>query len=311
MIIQACGFQAGFFYTWHCEYSLSLTPCLWFRSMLLFSYSILGPSGSLTGLTSLLNRTYYELSNYVVVARLLQYVPYHAPVHPGRSISTINSLNILIMTLICSGAPQSVNTNNNSGQIASGKALLKTALLLQLAVMVFLVSVAARWQWNCSRSGKLLPTAQGGEQRNTKRVLSTLYCSCALITCCTIFRTVEYFEYSSSTVPAPGAFLDASSVSPVIRYEWFFWVFDATVMLCNSALWSVRHPARDLPRSERTYLAEDGTERQGLAIEDPRRCWVKVLDPYDIRGLVMGYHEKWWEVGVEDTSTRSGARLEE
>jgi RTA1 like protein len=215
------------------------------------------------------------------------------------------------MTLICSGAPQSVNTKNNSGQRASGKALLKAALLLQLAVMVFLVSVAARWQWNCRRRGKLLFTAQGGERRNIKRVLSTLYCSCALITCCIIFRTVEYFEYSSFTASVPGVFLDTSSVSPVIRYEWFFWVFDATVILCNSALWSVRHPARDLPRSERTYLAEDGTERQGSAIEDIRRCWAKVLDPFDIWGLVMGYHEKWWEVGVEDTSTRGGAHLEE
>jgi hypothetical protein len=214
------------------------------------------------------------------------------------------------MTLICSGAPQSVNTHNNSGQIASGKALLKAALLLQLAVMVFLVSVAARWQWNCSR-GRLLFTAQGGERGNIKRVLSTLYCSCALITCCNIFRTVEYFEYSSFTAPAPGAFLDTSSISPVIRYEWFFWVFDAPVILCNSALWSVRHPARDLPRSERTYLAEDGTERQGLAIEDLRRCWAKVLDPFDIWGLVIGYHEKWWEMGVEDTSTSGGAHLEE
>jgi hypothetical protein len=265
----------------------------------------------LTRLIIPLNRTYYELSNYVILARLLQYLPYHAPVHPGRSITTFNTLNILIMTLICSGAPQSVNEHNSSGQIASGKALLKSALLLQLAVMIFLVSVAARWQWNCSRGGNPLPAAQGGTRYDIKRVLSTLYCSCALITCCTIFRTVEYFEYSSFTAPTAGTALGTSSVSLVIRYEWFFWVFDATVMLCNSVLWNVMNPARDLPRSEKTYLAEDGTERQGSAIDDPRRCWAKVLDPFDIWGLVMGYHEKWWEVGLEDTSTGGGAHLEE
>jgi hypothetical protein len=176
--------------------------------------------------------------------------------------------------------------------VAIGKALLKTTLVLQLAVMVLFVSVAARWQWNCSRGGKLLYTANGGAGRNIKRVLITLYCSYALITSRTIYRTMEYFEFASFTAPAPGASFEPSSLSPVIRYKWFFWVFEATLMLCNSVMWNVWHPARDLPRSDRTYLAGDGTKREGVELKDPRRCWLKWVDPFDIWGLVMGNNEK-------------------
>lgn len=39
------------------------------------------------------------------------------------------------------------------------------------------------------------------------------------------------------------------------RYEWFFNVFEATLMLCNSWLWSVRHPRKYLPRSTRVCLS--------------------------------------------------------
>jgi hypothetical protein len=209
-----------------------------------------------------------------------------------------------------SAASQAENPGNNPGQMATGKALLKTTLVLQLALMVLSVSVAATWQWNCSRGGKLLDTAEGGAGRGIKRVLITLYCSWALITSRTIYRTVEYFEFASFTAPAPGASFKLSSVSPVVRYEWYFWVFEATLMLCNSVMWNVRHPARDLPRSERTYLAEDGTEREGPEINDPRRCWQKVVDPFDIWGLVMGPGEKWWEVENEGTTASVGAGLE-
>jgi hypothetical protein len=209
-----------------------------------------------------------------------------------------------------SGAPQALDPSNAPSSVASGKALLKAMLVLQLAVVVLFVSVAARWQWNCSRDGKLLYTANGGAGRNIRRILITLYCSCALITARTIYRTVEYFEFASFTAPAPGASFETSSLSPVVRYEWFFWIFEATLMLCNSVMWNVRHPGRDLPRSGRTYLAQDGTEREGIEIEDPRNCWVRLVDQFDIWGLLMGNDEKWWEVKNEGTSTGQGAGLE-
>ncbi|KAL4913006.1 hypothetical protein BDW62DRAFT_214599 [Aspergillus aurantiobrunneus] len=39
---------------------------------------------------------------------------------------------------------------------------------------------------------------------------------------------------------------------------WFFYVFDAAVMLANSWLWNVFHPGRYLPSDRRVSLSEDG-----------------------------------------------------
>lgn len=201
---------------------------------------------------------------------------------------------MFIETLSASGAAQAANLSYTPYQVAVGKALLKTSLVLQLAVMVLFVSLAAKWQWNCSRGRKLLCTTRG-TRRNIKSVMITLYYSCVLITIRTIYRTVEYFEFASFTAPAPGASFEPRSLSPVIRYEWFFWIFEATIMLCNSAMLNVRHPARQLPRSDRTYLAEDGTEKEGVEFGDRRTFWKTLVDPFDIWGILVGNDEKWWE----------------
>jgi hypothetical protein len=207
------------------------------------------------------------------------------------------------MTLICVGAPQAVNTNSTPGQITSGITILKAALILQAILMVFLVTVAIGWHWKCSGDTNLILNNEGRTKRDLKRVIYTLYLSCGLIVCCNIFRMVEYFEYSSFITPTSGPFLDASSVSPIVRYEWLFWVFDAAALLCNSLLWNVMHIAKELPKDERVYLADDGTEKQGLIIGDPRSGWGKIFDPFDLRGLAMGYPEKWWEVSTGNSTT--------
>ena len=175
-----------------------------------------------------------------------------------------------------------------------GQALLKTSLFLQLIFMVFLVSVAARWQWNCSCDGKL-DTAKRRAGRNITYELNTLYFSCLLIIARTIYRIVECFEYGSFPTPGPGTLYEPSSISPLIRYEGFFWVFEATLMLCNTAVWNLRHPALDLPRSHNTYLGEDGIEMEGVAYRDCRGWWIRLVDPFDIGRIFRVDKERWWE----------------
>lgn len=54
------------------------------------------------------------------------------------------------------------------------------------------------------------------------------------------------------------------NLSPLLRYEWFFYVFDGAVMLANSWLWNVFNPGRYLPRDRTVSLAEDGvSETEG------------------------------------------------
>lgn len=100
-----------------------------------------------------------------------------------------------------------------------------------------------------------------------------LYASTALLLVRTVFRTVEYFGYDRA---------GGLAALPVLwRYEWFFYVFEAVLMLLNSVLWAVFHPRRYLPGSGRVYLERDGvTETEGAGWEDGRARWVTVVDPF-------------------------------
>lgn len=63
-------------------------------------------------------------------------------------------------------------------------------------------------------------------------MLVALYASRGLITVRTVFRTVEYFTVASLRPP----WKRVGDMSSMVRREWFFWVFEASVMQANSAL---------------------------------------------------------------------------
>lgn len=104
-----------------------------------------------------------------------------------------------------------------------------------------------------------------------------MFVSTGLVLARTVYRTVEYFGYDRLAAVQS---LDGG-VSPILRYEWFFYVFEATLMLVNSTLWSVFHPRRYLPRTNRVFLERDGvTETEGPGWEDERPKWVTFLNPF-------------------------------
>jgi len=137
----------------------------------------------------------------------------------------------------------------------------------------------------------------GDNRRRILGVLVTLYISSTLIGTRTIYRTVEYFATAAINAPQVGEVFDVNSISPVIRYEWFFYVFEVTLMFTNTMLLNFRHPGKYLPRTITTYLGEDGVEREGCKFKDPRSVMVQILDPFDIWGLIKGNDKKdrWWE----------------
>ena len=246
-------------------------------------------------------RPVYELANYIILGRILYYVPYHSPIHPGRVITTFGAISAVVEALNCNGASYSSNASLSESKQNMGRSLLKAALILQLVILLSFILLATSFHRRCKRAN-LLP-------KNLKAVLYTLYCSSILIAVRTIYRTVEYFSIAQVRV-RPG--LDPMSISPIIRYEWFFWVFEALLMIINSALLNLRHPQFYLPRNNKIYLAQDGvTEIEGPGYEDRRPFLRTIIDPFDIVGLVKGrdkatrYWEEQQEMGISAADSKT------
>ncbi|PQE20616.1 RTA1 domain protein [Rutstroemia sp. NJR-2017a BBW] len=231
----------------------------------------------------------YELVNYFILSRILYYVPYHSPLHPGRVLTTFGALSAVVEALNANGASRVANSSLPAAAQETGKSLLKAALVLQLVILGCFILLAATFNRKCYKNN-ILPA-------NLQAVLTTLYISSALIGTRTIYRTVEYFSTASIHI-SPS--LRISDISPILRYEWFFWVFEASLMLCNTCLLNIRHPMRYLPRNNKIYLGTDGTtEIEGTGYEDKRFWLWTVLDPFDLVGAFKGRNvrREFWENG--------------
>ncbi|KAL5365979.1 RTA1 like protein-domain-containing protein [Aspergillus floccosus] len=226
----------------------------------------------------------YEGANFFILGRILYYIPYHSPIHPGRVFTTFVAMGIVIESITANGAALVANTSNSQSTQNIGKALLKAALILQIALMVGFVSLAGKFYYNCARGGVL--------NRKVKNALHVLFISCTLITVRTIYRTVEYFTAASLNVS------NIDQISPLLKDEWFFWIFETLVMYSNTTMLNLLPPMQWLPRSNKIYLAEDGvTEIEGPGYKDPRPFLLTLFDPFDLVGLISkrGKKEKYWE----------------
>jgi hypothetical protein len=74
-----------------------------------------------------------------------------------------------------------------------------------------------------------------------------------LIRC--VYRVVENTGNTSVNLKNPQ---ELKTLSPLERYEWYFYVFESATMLANSLLWNIWHPGRYLPENNKIFLAEDG-----------------------------------------------------
>ncbi|KAF5609836.1 Rtm1p [Fusarium subglutinans] len=229
-----------------------------------------------------------QLQNYRILGRILYYVPHNSPIHPGRVLTTFGFISGIVEALNGWGASYSANQSLTDSEIEIGHALIKTSLLLQVFVAILFITLAATFHRRCVVAGTT------NEQLN--KPLWTLYISMTLILARIIYRIVEYFNVAELRY-GPG--FDPATISPVVRYEWFFYVFEAALMLCNLIMFNVRHPRRYLPRNNKIYLSPDGvTEMEGPGYKDPRRLWQTLIDPFDIQGLVTGRGretDKFWE----------------
>ncbi|KAJ5103499.1 RTA-like protein [Penicillium argentinense] len=240
----------------------------------------------------------YEGANYFILGRMLYYIPYHSPIHPGRVFTTFVAVGVAIEAITANGAVRVASSDSTPHDQSIGKALLKAALIMQLALMVAFTALAAKFQFNCSKGGVL--------NAKIKRCLIVLYISSTLITIRTIYRTVEYF-----TAANLNTYTDIEHISPVLKQEWFFWFFETVFMYSNSTLLNMFHPMQVLPRNNKIYLSQDGeTEIEGPGYEDTRPKIATFVDPFDIYGLIVhrGKKEKYWETNEAQQVKASDAR---
>jgi hypothetical protein len=239
-----------------------------------------------------------ELANYHVLGRILYYVPYFAPLHPGRTLTTFGFLSAFVEVMNALGVSYLLSPRIRESKQKLGHALMKASLLCQLAVILIFCIITGIFNLRCKKAGTTLRKVQGP--------LSTLYVSMALILIRTIYRIVEHFGTSRIPANLPSNW-DPMSLSPVVRYEWFFWVFEAATMLINTVLWNIRHPRLYLPEDYHIYLAQDGqTELKGPGWKHDMPWFMTFLDPCGLTAAFARDGRKkenpFWELnGFEHT----------
>ncbi|KAI1469852.1 uncharacterized protein F4812DRAFT_420535, partial [Daldinia caldariorum] len=207
-----------------------------------------------------------ELANYHVLGRIFSYVPWCAPLPPARVLTIFGGLMGLVELLNSLGVSLSSNPSSSSSTQSLGSNLTIVALVIQLFLIFIFVCLAGIFHRRCLRANV--------QVRGVKILLYTLYASMALILVRCIYRLVEHTGNTNVDLDNIEAL---RNLSPILRYEAFFYVFEATLMLINSILWNVWNPGRFLPKEPHIYLSRDGTEVRGEEESDDRPLLAKIL----------------------------------
>ncbi|KAE9984707.1 hypothetical protein EG327_004918 [Venturia inaequalis] len=230
----------------------------------------------------------YAAINYIVLSRILFYVPYLSLIHPGRVLTTFLAADAVCEVLIINGVQRIANSRFSEASRKLGGDLTKAGLILQAILFLLFVLLAAVFQRRAQRAQVLTPSL--------KTTLTVLYVSCTIVTARCIYRIVEFFEWGNG---------------PLAHSEVYFWIFEASIMFINTAMLNIWHPGKRLPRSNHTFLAKDGkTELLGPGWEDKRPFLVTFFDPFDIAGLIMGKDKKtkFWDMDPEELARLNGER---
>ncbi|KAL8369688.1 hypothetical protein RB595_000160 [Gaeumannomyces hyphopodioides] len=220
-----------------------------------------------------------ELANYHVLGRIFYYVPYLAPISPGRVLAIFGGLMAVVELLNALGVALAANPTSSSGQQGNGQGLILAAVSIQIGLIAVFVSVAILFHRRCIRADKL-----PSRSRAIRVLMPTLYGSMALIFIRCIYRLVEHTAPTKVKLDNMEAL---RSLSPILRYEVYFYIFEASLMFLNSVIWNVWHPGRFLPHSHHVYLARDGAEVEGEKVIDGRPAWAKVAHVLTF-GLLFG-----------------------
>ncbi|PGH14372.1 hypothetical protein AJ80_05962 [Polytolypa hystricis UAMH7299] len=237
----------------------------------------------------------YLAANSIFLGRLLYYIPWLSPMHPGRVVSTFLGLDFIVEVLTSSGASIASNLSNPPDRLQTGSLLIKISLFAQLVLFFSFFVVVATFHYRVHKAGIR-------NNRSLRVMIYMLYASTVLITIRNIYRLTEYFEGWGSEMGG---------------VEAYFWCLDAVPTLLNSAMMNVFPPASYLPRSRLTYLARDCvTERQGPGWVDNRPVWKTIVDPFNFASWKQGNEKDkaFWDedddTELAENNNKGGGRKE-
>lgn len=140
-------------------------------------------------------------------------------------------------------------SNPKGNQQSAGRILVLVSLAIQICVVLSFFALSGLFYIRCQRSGvqnKAVPT-----------LIYVLWFSMVLIFIRCIYRVVEH---SGDTARKLNNLASEKKLTPLDRYEWFFYLFEGATMLANSLWWNLFNPGRFLPRTTNTWIGEDNIE---------------------------------------------------
>ncbi|KAK2786330.1 hypothetical protein FQN53_006698 [Emmonsiellopsis sp. PD_33] len=243
------------------------------------------------------NSPLLELANYHVLGRILHYVPHLSPLPPGKILSIFGGLIALVEALNAGGVSLSANPSSSKTQQETGGYITIAALVLQLLVILIFICIAAIFHHRCAKARI--------RARPVQTPLITLYVSMLLIFIRCIYRLIQHTGHTTIKIKDLASLRE---LSPLLRVEWFFYVFEAALIFINSVLWNVWNPGRYFPRNSRVYLARDGrTEVEGGEKGDDRPLLMKAGSVLTF-GIFWRKKEGGWVGGEELDEYRSVGR---
>ena len=230
----------------------------------------------------------YAASEYFILGRLLAYVPYHTPIHPGRVLSTFLFLSAAVEALTASGSSTVAKSSQTSSGRDTGLNLVKAGLLLQTVVEFCFASLVALVECRCRKGGRLT--------HRVKVTCYVLYTTSIMMLFRCVFRAVQGFQEAECALSNPNC-------SAIDRHEWVLWVFEVANITVFIAALAVYHPGRYLPRDSKVFqdFYDPTIERVGPGFADAtdRSFVATLLDPFDLVGVFSGAAadriDKFWE----------------
>ena len=185
----------------------------------------------------------------------------------NRVLATFGGLMALVEVLNSLGVALASNAKGGSNTIALGAHLTVAAVSIQLVAILVFVVLAGIFYFRIRKASLSAP--------NARIMVFTLCASMALICIRSIYRLVEHAGPSHIDISSIDAL---RALSPLYRYEAFFYVFEASVMLANSVLWNIWNPGRFLPRNHRIHLTREGGEVEGPRDPETRSALIRMLN---------------------------------
>jgi hypothetical protein len=235
----------------------------------------------------------YAASEYFILGRLMAYLPYHAPLHPGRVLSTFAILSAAVEALAASGASASSSSKQDFNAYKSAIDRMNASLILQEVLEASFFALVAYIEYRCRKAGKF--------PRNVRIMCRVLYVTSLMMTIRCLLRTIQGFE-STNCDPYLTGF--KGYCGPISHFEWYLWVFEVANITVLVGILAAFHPGRYLPPNNKHYLDPvDGTTERvgpGYSEADSRPWIVTVLDPFDFSSRCTGKAkgstvDKFWE----------------